>query len=972
MHIEFGWSLDGSSWADAASGGAAGQVRLGPRGLVALLQTRLGLTRPEVDPAVRTAQWMRLIEQHLAEAAAAAHQAPAPSLFDAAGTEVPDPARFWPAASFAVDPWSTARQLLRWRDAAIEAGWTPPAPGAQALPARLEALAVLERRAVVGMPGTTAADGRPATLSPGPADDLRELVGALDELTQDGGTWPLGIEQIRLRERPEALPGMWPRLFALLASARVAFEAAEPAPGPAPQLEVVACRDEWSAADVAARYLAAHRAAAGSTDRGRAGAMAGPPEGAGAPLTLLATGDTDVLDRALHRRGLPAVGHVAPSRDRAHHQVLGLFLDVATAPVDVHQLAALLDLRVLPGSDADAEPVGLVPAATRRALLGALTREPGVGGPAWRAALARLAERVAEAPADQADAARTALEAGQEIDRLVTEPLPADGLRPAALSARLAWLADRLRRVSRGGGDLLAALGQVQTLREVLAMLAPAVPLSRRTLQQVIDACGGSGASPRARAEVAPWQVTTRAAHLRGGGTVLWWAPADPPATGVVWDAPEVAALAAGGARVLSPEATASLQVDAALAGLTGARRVIAVLPGRRLETPEAPCGLLAHLEVAAGRGEGDRRSPGSLLSPGTWSLAGLALPVTVPPRQRPAPPPGTQDTIAPAGHLLRERISFTEASTLIGCPRHWVLEHALGIRPAQVAALPTGERMIGTLVHAVVERLVQQRHDPHLGGTPLEAPDAAEIGAAFDALVPQLASELDLPGRAAQRAEVRARTVRSLGEFFTRMTDAGLRITGTEVRFCVPLELPLADGPRTLEFVGSRDVDARDADGRPTVIDLKWSRSRSRYADLFDTGEAVQLASYAWSLARTEELDRPADVGYFLLRTGEFVSARPELDAHRRAPMDVEESWGRLVRAITEALDEISRGHVRAGCRCVLEDAGLDAGAPWAKQKKATDDARAAARAAGGLVVATYCAGGDHAQLCGLIGDRR
>src|SRR5690625_5374875 len=34
----------------------------------------------------------------------------------------------------------------------------------------------------------------------------------------------------------------------------------------------------------------------------------------------LASSDTDVLDRALHRRGLPAVGAVAASTDRAHHQ----------------------------------------------------------------------------------------------------------------------------------------------------------------------------------------------------------------------------------------------------------------------------------------------------------------------------------------------------------------------------------------------------------------------------------------------------------------------------------------------------------------------------------------------------------------------------------------------------------------------------------------------------------------------------
>ena len=98
-----------------------------------------------------------------------------------------------------------------------------------------------------------------------------------------------------------------------------------------------------------------------------------------------------------------------------------------------------------------------------------------------------------------------------------------------------------------------------------------------------------------------------------------------------------------------------------------------------------------------------------------------------------------------------------------------------------------------------------------------------------FDALVPQLASELDLPGRRAERADVRDRAVRSLGELFTGTARAGLRITGTETRFSVPLTLPLAGGERTVEFVGSRDVDAVDAEGRRIVLDLKWSRSRTR-----------------------------------------------------------------------------------------------------------------------------------------------
>src|SRR5699024_6799899 len=275
---------------------------------------------------------------------------------------------FWPARSFALDPWSTARQLLRWRDAAVEAGWRPGREGEE-LPPRLAALAAIERRAEVGMLGTTDADGNPATLVPGAADDLAEVVAALE---REGTDWPLGIERVVVQEDPAALPGLGSRRLWLLTAGGFEVCRAEARVCPLPEVVVVHCRDGWTAADVAARFLAA-----------------GPRD----DLHLLATTDPAVLDTSLHRRGLPAVGAVESSTDRASHQVLGLYLDVAIAPVDVHQLAALLDLRVLPALEPEGDPVGLVPAPVRRAQLRALAREPGVGGPAWREALARLGQR---------------------------------------------------------------------------------------------------------------------------------------------------------------------------------------------------------------------------------------------------------------------------------------------------------------------------------------------------------------------------------------------------------------------------------------------------------------------------------------------------------------------------------------------------------------------------------------------------
>ena len=963
MLIDFGWTADGAAWADARGSAAHGRVRMGPRALVQLLQTRLGLTRPAVDQAVRIAQYMALIQQHL-------------------GSGIPS-GSFWPARSFTVDPWSTTRQLLRWRDAAVEAGWVAPDAG-HPLPARLAALRDVEAAVVVGMPGTSDASGRAATLSPAAADDLVEVLALQEQLDSTGSTWPLGIDAIACEEDPASLPGLWPRLLAVLARAGVAVTApgADPVAGagpavgvrPAPRLEVVSCQDEWSAADVAARYLAARSLDTQAAPPATATPIATSSTSGAGSLTLLAGADTTVLDQALRRRGLPAAGAVTASTDRAHHQVLGLYLDVAIAPVDVHQLAALLDLRVLPGADGDAEPIGLVPAAARRRLLKALTQEPGVGGPAWQRALRELEERVSTVDADLRSGAEKALEAAREIDRLVADPLPAEGLYPPAITARLDWLAQRLQSVSRGDGDLLASLTQVRTLQSVLGMLDARAPLSRRTLQQIIDTCGGSGRSPLAGAEVSPWAVTTRPAQVAaGGGTVLWWAPEGGEApTPVQWDQAEREALRAGGAHLIDPEQLAALHVDASLRGLRTAGHIVAVLPGRRLEKPPSPSGLLAHLEAAAGLTENDRHSPESLVLGDTWSLGGRTLPVRVPPLHTVDPPEDLHRQFATGTHLLPDRLSFTAAQTLVGCPLHWLLKYALGVRPADVTVLPTGDRMIGTLVHAVVEDLVNQRWDEGIGGAPLTPPTAGEITAVFERLVPQFASELDLPGHAAQRADVHDRTVRSLRTLFEGTARAGLRITGTEVRFSHPLTLPLAGGARTIEFVGSRDMDLRDKDGHPTVIDLKWSRSRTRYGDLYDTGDAVQLASYAWALDQAEALTRRAQVGYFLLHGGDFVTANRELDPRRRTPMDVHDSWARLVRSVTVALDEIAAGTGTAGCRCLLENAGLPLDAPYGKRKKAMTDARDAARSDGMVAIDAYCATSEYAQLCGMTGDFR
>ena len=77
---------------------AAGEVVVGPAGLLGLLEQHWGLQRREASQAVRIGQYVECLASSIA------------------GNQ------FY-AKSFEADPWETARTLLSWRDELVLAGW---------------------------------------------------------------------------------------------------------------------------------------------------------------------------------------------------------------------------------------------------------------------------------------------------------------------------------------------------------------------------------------------------------------------------------------------------------------------------------------------------------------------------------------------------------------------------------------------------------------------------------------------------------------------------------------------------------------------------------------------------------------------------------------------------------------------------------------------------------------------------------
>jgi ATP-dependent helicase/nuclease subunit B len=935
MRIRFGWSLDGAAWSD---GSALGEATLGPRGLLALLQTRLGLAHPPVAPVVRTAQYLTLLER------------------------VHHP---WCADSLALDPWNTAAALLRLRDDAVAAGWDGTV--ADDAPVRVAALAAVERTVAVGPVGEPA-----ATLGPAECDDLREIRDELRSLTDEGIDWPLGIDEIRLDERAETLPGLWPEILGRLAATgtRVVAPAATPAVAGAPEVTVVSAGDPWAAAEAAARFL---RAGSGPGAENRA-------------TTVLATSSTIVLDHALRRRGLPAIGRVDDSAERARDQVLPLHLALAVAPVDVQDVAAFLELRVATIEDEDGRhrPVGLVPATVRTAFLDALVAEPGIGGPEWDTALGDL-WRAAEADGPGSRAARDA-EVAHDLDELLRHPLPApagpaDPLDADLLDARLAGLETRLRALAGGLGDdgLRETLTQVAAVRSVLGMLGTVTP---RLLREVIDAASDTGGSPFAVPEVADWDLATSPAHLLPAPgavppprTVLWWgADDDGSRSPAVWDRAEAEALTARGARLLDPQDVEGLALQAQLRGLGSVTTIVAVRTARRADKAVGPHPLLEHLRPWT---TPEPVPAEQLASPdGTaWHLAGRSLPL------RPvaaAPRPLREDltrTVPAGSDLLPTSLSYSQAETLIGCTLAWTFQRPFGLEQGSLAQVPTGNRMIGTLVHKVVETLFEVLVAPAADAGRLVTPTPEQIGDTFDELVPRFAAELLLPGETRRRRSVRATAVGAISTLFTVLAHHGLTMTGSESGFGLPVELDVDGTPLTVPFRGSRDVDALDrSTGEPVVIDLKWTNSRTKHRRLLADGESLQLASYVRSLLGDAtgnaapdgiDPDRRAAIGYFLLKQGEFASDDPRFGGASPSARSAEEIWDRQVAAVSSALTEVSRGTVTARSGQVRL-----AGPADKDRREAVSMLKLSAVADGGIWIDRPCEYCEFTRLCGLTGD--
>lgn len=167
MHITFGLDLDG--YRSPRPENRAGEVTIGPSGLLTILETQLGMTDQRINAPVRIGEYLHCLRS------------------------CDNGSRFY-SKSFAVDAFGVSKTLLFWRDSWVEAGWDQQSEkGNHPILIDLTAVEEIARK----------------ELSPGFCDRLRRVLVSLEK--RNGL-----VLNIALMERREELPPVWKKIVNLL------------------------------------------------------------------------------------------------------------------------------------------------------------------------------------------------------------------------------------------------------------------------------------------------------------------------------------------------------------------------------------------------------------------------------------------------------------------------------------------------------------------------------------------------------------------------------------------------------------------------------------------------------------------------------------------------------------------------------------------------------------------------------------
>ena len=831
MHVRFGLHGDGLDLANPKA--TVGAATVGPRGLLRLLESDLGI------------------------APVPAHAAEELALYRECLAECDDLSRFY-HCSFEVDPVGTARTLLDWRRQWYLHGWD--GTFREQPPRRLADMAAVE--AIAG--------GR---VPPCSGQRLRRVLELLS-------TQRTQISALELLDHRADLPELWRQLAQRLDAGPLA----KPMPAAAPESDLgklqallmgetppPLCGDgslvvvRALSRDVTAQAIAevvreqTHRGAQGDT-------------------VVIASRDGIVLDNAFERVGLPRAGFQHYSPFRAASQVLKLALALLWQPLDPHRLLQFL-----------IHPVSPLKWDARTRLAEAVAAEPGIGGPAWQAALAAIGE-------DSDDVAFWTMAPRHPVR---------DGAPVAVLRERAKRCAQWLRRRAntleedQSAAVYRAAYAQAQAFADAVDRLdavgrLDVLNIAKIEVDRLVDEVTRSLPDDSSFAEAGHVAAVSHPGNVAVPvDQVFWWdiSPLHLNLT-ATFSPPEQRALAAAGVHLPTPEhiiATANRAWQKPV--LHCRQRLLLVVH----DEDEGRHPLLARiaeqlkgwrevlLDDALLHGDANAAQPLGLTLP---AFPAKALPSK---RrwwqlQRPIP--------------AREVESYSSLSKAYYHPHQWVLNYHAKLRGSRIAGVADNALLYGSLAHRLFERFFKDNENWQAFG---EDDVNHWLHHTIADLIEKEGAVLLETGRGVDRQRVETTLEATLHELLTHLREAKVVRVQPEHR----VERTFTGG----QLQGSIDLLLVAEDGAQAVLDAKWGSQNFREKEIAQ-GNHLQLALYGYALSAN---DWPAS-GYYIVTTCNVLTPDADFFPRARVAADVdgaETVWNKGLATRAWRLEQLAQGAI-------------------------------------------------------------
>jgi RecB family exonuclease len=451
-----------------------------------------------------------------------------------------------------------------------------------------------------------------------------------------------------------------------------------------------------------------------------------------------------------------------------------------------------------------------------------------------------------------------------------------------------------------------------------LELREPVLP--RSLLARMVDEAIGPGmADPASAPEAAPWSTVHSPGAMWGpADTVVWWAPSGAlaPRTGP-WTLAEAKSLAECGCALADGATSMAAAAHSWRQPILHARQRVILVLSKTIGGEEGDDHPLMH-EL---RSALDGAPPGVIIKAenllaGEQGVAGRRC--TREPVSRLFVPAQIRDWAVPAGSVRGPaRVSATSIELMLGCRFSWVAQNAANLRPGARASIPSGERLLGLLAHAVAR-------DVFKPGTPPSSERArVRAEATLERLLESEAAPLLLPGNAADLARARAQIPRAIAHLAGRISQAGLAVVGTEI--VLPTDTSALSG---LELGGRTDMVLEAPTGGRVVLDMKWTgKDKYRWEELVK-GRPVQLATYV----RLMPSGVPTTAAYYMLAQSRILAADvwPFAEAHvpgsdltgtwREAAVGWQESWKRIDGGVIEATGLENSGELEPTCALAVD----------------------------------------------------